>query len=174
METNSKRNHVQEKKKEKKGLYRTLTIIGYVFMIVGALIIAPVVCPPVFGYHTYTVAGDYSGQVKQSASLVYVKAADTYSAGNLVAVDNQDGDRDVEVYYIESAADGKVTLEKGNTIDTNQIVGRIVAKTPYFGYLSQLCFSVMGIILTVVIWVIAIVLATFANIIARKEKKKLA
>lgn len=158
----------EESKTERKGLLRTLTITGYVALIIGAFIIAPVVCPPIFGYHTYTVSADYSGLVQPAGSLVYAKSADVYSAGNLVAVDNQDGDRDVDVQYVASVADGKIVLENGSSVDENEVVGRIVAKTPFFGYLSQLCFSVVGIIVTVIIFAVGIGLTTYANILARK------
>lgn len=162
-----------EMKTEKKGLCRTLTIIAYGLLIIGLLIIAPVVCPPVFGYHTYTVSKDYSGNVNPSGSLVYAKASDVYNAGNLVAIDNLDDDRDVDVYYVASVAEGGIALESGAVVEQNQIVGRVVAKTPFFGYLSQLCFSVIGIILTVVILGAGIGLATYTNILARKEQKQL-
>ena len=171
MTTEKKTEKSPEKEMEKKGLLRTITIIAYALLIVGALIIAPVVCPPIFGYHTYTVSADYSGNVNPSGSLVYAKASDMYSAGNLVAIDNLDGDRDVDVYYVESVKDGKIALEDGSAVEMNQVIGRVVAKTPFFGYLSQLCFSVIGIIVIVIILGMGIGLATYANILARKEKK---
>jgi len=166
---------VEKNKKNKtksKGLLRTFTISGYLFLIIGALIIAPVICPPILGYHTYTVSADYSGLVNPAGSLVYVKSLDMYSAGNLVAVDNQDGDRDVDVQYVESVTEGKIALEDGASVDANQLVGKVVAKTPFFGYLSQLCFSVVGIIVTVIVFVVGIASTTYANILARKEKKQ--
>lgn len=161
-----------DNKTKRKGLLRTLTITGYLFLIIGALIIAPAVCPPIFGYDTYTVSADYSGLVNPAGSLVYAKPLDMYSAGNLVAVDNQDGDRDVNVHYVESVTDGKIELEDGASVDANQVVGKVVAKTPFFGYLTQLCFSVVGIIVTVIVFVVGIALTTYANILARKEKKQ--
>lgn len=151
---------------------RFLTIAAYALLLVGLLIIAPVVCPPVFGYHTYTVSEDYSGNMNPSGTLVYAKASGGYNAGNIVAVDNLDGDRDVDVYYAEAVQGDKVALEGGGTVGLDQVVGRVAAKTPFFGYLSQLCFTVWGIILTVVLLAAGIGMAAYANILTRREKKQ--
>lgn len=151
---------------------RALTTVAYVLLIAGLLIIAPVVCPLVFGYHTYTVSEDYSGNMNPSGTLVYAKASGGYNAGNIVAVDNLDGDRNVEVYYVEAVQGDKVTLEGGETVGLDQVVGRVAAKTPFFGYLSRLCFTVWGIILTVVIFAAGIGMAAYANVLTRREKKE--
>ena len=143
---------------------RALTIMAYALLIVGLLIIAPVVCPPVFGYHTYTVSEDYSGNMKPFGTLVYVEALSGYNTGNIVAVGNPDGGRDVDVYYVGSVQGGKITLEEGDTVDVDQVAGRVVAKTPFFGYLSRLCFSTGGIILTAALFAVGIGLAAYGNI----------
>lgn len=162
----------EKKVQDGKKSIRILTIAAYALLIVGLLIIAPVICPLVFGYHTYTVSEDYSGNMNPSGTLVYAKASSEYNAGNIVAVDNMDGDRDVDVYYVEAVQDGKVTLEGGDTVDMDQVAGRVAAKTPGFGYLSQLCFTVWGIILTVVLFAAGIGMAAYANILTRRGKKE--
>lgn len=162
----------EKKVQDVKQAIRALTVAAYALLIVGLLIIAPVVCPPIFGYHAYTVSEDYSGNINPSGSLVYAKALSGYNTGNIVAVDNLDGDRDVDVYYVKSVQGDEITLEDGDTVGMDQVVGRVAAKTPFFGYLSQLCFTVWGIILTVVILAGGIGLATYANILTRKEKKQ--
>lgn len=162
----------EKKVQDGKKSIRILTIAAYALLIVGLLIIAPVICPLVFGYHTYTVSEDYSGNMNPSGTLVYAKASSEYNAGNIVAVDNMDGDRDVDVYYVEAVQDGKVTLEGGNTVDMDQVAGRVAAKTPGFGYLSQLCFTVWGIILTAVLFAAGIGMAAYANILTRRGKKE--
>ena len=101
----------EKKVQDGKKSIRILTIAAYALLIVGLLIIAPVICPLVFGYHTYTVSEDYSGNMNPSGTLVYAKASSEYNAGNIVAVDNLDGDRDVDVYYVEAVQGDKVTLE---------------------------------------------------------------
>ncbi len=162
----------EKKVQDGKKSIRILTIAAYALLIVGLLIIAPVICPLVFGYHTYTVSEDYSGNMNPSGTLVYAKASSEYNAGNIVAVDNLDGDRDVDVYYVEAVQDGKVTLEGGDTVDMDQVAGRVAAKTPFFGYLSQLCFTVWGIILTAVLFAAGIGMAAYANILTRRGKKE--
>ena len=162
----------EKKVQDGKKSIRILTIAAYALLIVGLLIIAPVICPLVFGYHTYTVSEDYSGNMNPSGTLVYAKASSEYNAGNIVAVDNLDGDRDVDVYYVEAVQDGKVTLEGGDTVDVDQVAGRVAAKTPFFGYLSQLCFTVWGIILTAVLFAAGIGMAAYANILTRRGKKE--
>ncbi len=162
----------EKKVQDGKKSIRILTIAAYALLIVGLLIIAPVICPLVFGYHTYTVSEDYSGNMNPSGTLVYAKASSEYNAGNIVAVDNMDGDRDVDVYYVEAVQDGKVTLEGGDTVDMDQVAGRVAAKTPGFGYLSQLCFTVWGIILTAVLFAAGIGMAAYANILTRRGKKE--
>lgn len=163
-----KEKNVQDGKKS----VRFLTIAAYALLLVGLLIIAPVVCPPVFGYHTYTVSEDYSGNMNPSGTLVYAKASGGYNAGNIVAVDNLDGDRDVDVYYVEAVQGDKVALEGGGTVGLDQVVGRVAAKTPFFGYLSRLCFSTGGIILTAALFAVGIGLAAYGNIRTSVLRKK--
>lgn len=163
----------EKKQNGKKAKYKLLTVLGYVFLIAGLLIIAPVVCPPVLGYHAYTVANDKSGAVGSKGVLVYTKSVDGdgYEAGNVVAVDNSDGGRDVDVYYVVSNENGKVELENAASVDTDKVIGKVCGKTPFFGYLSQLVFSVLGIILTVVIFAIGIAATMLANKMARDNKE---
>ena len=166
----------KEKRVRKSGCI-SLTIIGYILLIIGLLIIAPVVCSPIFGYHTYTVNSDSTGNVNKSGSLVYTKVLDDadYSEGKIVAVENTDNESAVDVYYV-SANDSGLVLEDGDstrTVEYSQVKGRVVAKTPYIGYLSQLCFSVIGIVIIVVIFLAAIICTTAGNIIARKKKQEI-
>ncbi len=168
---------MEEEKKVRKSGYRALTTIGYILLIVGLLTIAPVVCPPIFGYHTYTVNSDSTGNVNPLGSLVYTKALDDadYAEGKIVAVENPDTGRAVDVYYV-SANDSGLVLEDGNstrTAEYSQVKGQVVAKTPYIGYLSQLCFSVVGIVVIVVIFLAAVVCTTAGNIIAKKKKQEI-
>ncbi|MBE5891613.1 MAG: hypothetical protein E7282_11720 [Lachnospiraceae bacterium] len=158
--------------KKKRGLPLALTIIAYALIILGLLIIAPVVCPPVFGYHTYTVASDESGEVGASGVLVYAKATDSYKSGNLIAVDNEDDDRDVDVCVVESSSDSTVTVSGGKTVDADLVLGKVRARTPFFGYLCQLCFSVVGIVITVALFVVGLILMMIANSKAKKENQK--
>lgn len=163
----------EKKLQDGKQPVRALTIAAYALLIVGALIVAPVVCPPVFGYHTYTVSEDFSGNMNPSGTLVYVKALSGYNMGNIVAVDHPDEARAVDVYYVGAVQGDKITLEDGDTVDADQVIGRVAAKTPFIGYLSQLCFNVWGIILTVGIFAVGIGMAAYANFRIRKEKKQL-
>lgn len=163
----------EKKLQDGKQSIRVLTIAAYALLIAGVLIIAPVVCPMVFGYHTYTVSEDFSGNLNPSGTLVYVKASSGYNTGNIVAVNHSEGDRAVDVYYVGAVQGDKITLEDGDTVDADRVIGRIAAKTPFIGYLSQLCFSVWGIILTAVLFAVGIGMATCANILIRKEKQQL-
>ena len=55
---------------EKKGKRRTLTVLGYALMIVFLLIVLPVVLPAIFGYHTYTVGSDATGNISKYGNVV--------------------------------------------------------------------------------------------------------
>lgn len=156
--------------KEQKGKRRTITTLGYVLMIVFLLIVLPVVLPPIFGYHTHTVGTDTTGEISKYGSVVYTKTIDdtSYVEGNIVAIEAEG--RDVDVYYVDANdADAKtLAIRGGDTASYDQVVGHVVAKTPFIGYLSQLCFSVVGIIVTVVIFAVALGLMMYANKISKE------
>lgn len=162
--------NVENKKNNKNAKHKRLTVIGYVLLVLAFLIVAPVACPPVFGYHTYTVSSDSTGLVSKT-SLVYAKASNNYQPGEIVAIDNLDGDRDVDVDYVTSGDDSTLTLEGGKTVELAQVLGRVAAKTPVWGILSQLCFSVVGIIVTILIFVAGAALTIWANKLARKNEE---
>ena len=88
---------------EKKGKRRAVTISGYALLIVFLLIILPVVLPPIFGYHTYLLGTDATGNIS-AGSLVYIKEIDetSYVEGNIVALKSDEGTRRVDVYYVDS------------------------------------------------------------------------
>lgn len=157
---------------EQKGKRRTVTTVGYVLMIVFLLIVLPVVLPPIFGYHTYTVGSDHTGLISKYGSVVYTKAIDesSYVEGNIVAIQTEDKSRDVNVYYVDTNDANAKTLaiREGDTASYDQVVGHVVAKTPFIGYLSQLCFSVVGIIVTVIIFAAGLGLMIYANKISKE------
>ena len=169
MENQKQNNEKQGSKKGKSGL----TVVGYILLILALVTIAPVVCPPIFGYHTYTVSSDNTGLISSNGSVVYTKSLGSYEEGNMVAVDNQDGDRDVDVYYVEANdADAKqLVLEGGTTVAYDQIHGRVVAKTPFIGYLCQLNFSIIGIIVIVAAFVAGLFITIKANKMAKEAKE---
>ena len=160
---------------EQKGKRRTVTTLGYVLLIVFLLIVLPVVLPPIFGYHTYTLGNDVTGNISKG-SLVYVKEIDdaSYVEGNIVALE-ADG-RNVDVYYVDANdADAKtLAVRDGSTAAYDQVVGHVVAKTPFIGYLSQLCFSVVGIVLTVVIFIAGLGCMMYANKVSKEVNQQLA
>ena len=97
---------------EKKGKRRTLTVLGYALMIVFLLIVLPVVLPAIFGYHTYTVGSDATGNISKYGNVVYLKAVsnDSYDEGNIVAVQESDSSRKVDVYYVDANDTAAQTL----------------------------------------------------------------
>lgn len=60
---------------------------------------------------------------------------------------------------------------EGEIVDA--VAGHVVAKTPFIGYLSQLCFSVVGIIVTVVIFVAGLGCMMYANKISKEVNQEL-
>ena len=157
---------------EHKGKRRTLTILGYALMIVFLLIVLPVVLPPIFGYHTHTMGTDTTGNISKYGSVVYVMEIDdsTYAEGNIVAVQTAEKSRDVDVYYVDANNTELHTLNvrTGDTVAYDQIAGKVVAKTPFIGYLSQLCFSVLGIIVTIIIFAAGLGLMMYVNKISKE------
>ena len=160
---------------EKKGKRRALTISGYALLIVFLLIILPVVLPPIFGYHTYLLGADTTGNIS-TGSLVYIKEIDetSYVEGNIVALKSDEGKRRVDVYYVDSNDTDADTLavRDGGTAAYDEVTGHVVAKTPFMGYLSQLCFSAAGIIVTVIIFAAGLGLTIYANKISRKYNEE--
>ena len=129
---------------EKKGKRTGLTILGYVLVIVALLTVLPVVLPPIFGYHTYLSGTDHTGNISKYGSVVYLKTIDeaTYKDGNI--------------------------LRDGNGVSYKVVKGQVIAKTPFIGYLSQLCFSAVGIIVTVVIFAAGVAIMMYVNKISKE------
>ena len=140
---------------EKKGKRIGLTILGYALVIVALLIVLPVVLPPIFGYHTYLSGTDHTGNISKNGSVVYLKTIDeaSYKDGNLVA--------------IESSAK-EIALRDGKGVSYKVVKGQVIAKTPFIGYLNQLCFSAVGIIVTVVIFAAGVAIMMYVNKISKE------
>lgn len=161
---------------EKKGKRRTLTVLGYALMIVFLLIVLPVVLPAIFGYHTYTVGSDATGNISKYGNVVYLKAVsnDSYDEGNIVAVQESDSSRKVDVYYVDAndTAAQTLAIREGETVSYEQIAGKVVAKTPFIGYLSQLCFSAAGIIVTILIFAAGLGLMMYVTRSAKRSIRR--
>lgn len=164
-----------ENKKSKAFPY-TLTVVGYLLIIIFLFMVAPVVCPPIFGYHTYTVNSDSTGLISAKGSVVYAKAVDctSFVNGNLIAIDNSDGDRDVDCYYVDAndVSSQTITLRGGDTVSYDLVKGNIRAKTPFIGYLCGVVFTVGGVIVSIVLLAAGIVITTIANKIRKKQKEE--
>ena len=150
---------------EKKGKRTGLTILGYVLVIVALLTVLPVVLPPIFGYHTYLSGTDHTGNISKYGSVVYLKTIDeaSYKDGNIVAIESADSSaRRVDSYAKE------IALRDGNGVSYKVVKGQVIAKTPFIGYLSQLCFSAVGIIVTVVIFAAGVAIMMYVNKISKE------
>lgn len=158
---------------EKKGMRRTLTILGYACVIVFLLAVLPVILPPIFGYHTYLNGTDTTGLISKYGSVVYVKEIDNsaFTDGNIVAVANEK--RTVDASYVASN-DGldTLTLKNGSSVSYDQVKGQVVAKTPFIGYLSQLCFSVAGVIVLIVLLAAGVGLMMYVNKISKEINQR--
>ena len=158
---------------EKKGKRTGLTILGYALVIVALLTVLPVVLPPIFGYHTYLSGTDHTGNISKYGSVVYLKEIDesSYKDGNIVAVVSADSSsRKVDEYYVDSndTSSKEISLRDGSSVSYDAIKGHVVAKTPFIGYLSQLCFSVVGIIVTIVIFAAGLGIMMYVNKISKR------
>ena len=167
---------MNNKKEQNKAFPYIITVVGYAFIILFLLITAPVVCPPIIGQHTYTVSSDYTGLIPEKGTLVYTLKDDKTSIaiGNIVAVDNEDGDREVDCYYVDSndTTSHTIALRDGKTVSYDLVKGKIQKKTPFFGYLSGILFHVWGIILDLVLLAAGIVLTVMANKIRKQQKEE--
>lgn len=160
---------------EKKAKRRTLTVLGYICCIVALIAVLPVILAPVFGRHAYLNGTDSTGNISKYGSLVYVKDIDaaSFEDGNIVAVSNDNKNRTVDVYYVESNdRSNTLTLRTGDSVSYAQIKGKVVAKTPFIGYLSQLCFSAAGIIVLVVVFAAGLALMMYVNKISKEINQK--
>ena len=153
---------------EKKGKRTGLTILGYVLVIVALLIVLPVVLPPIFGYHTYLSGTDHTGNISKYGSVVYLKTIDeaSYKDGNIVAIESADSSAR-RVDSNDSSAK-EIALRDGNGVSYKVVKGQVIAKTPFIGYLSQLCFSAVGIIVTVVIFAAGVAIMMYVNKISKE------
>ena len=164
--------NVEEKINRHRGKRITLTILGYLCVIVVLLAVLPAVLPPIFGYHTYTLGNDTTGNISKYGSVVYLKEVDegSWQNGNLVAVKSAETGRDVDVYYVDSndTAGETLAFDTGDMAKYDKIAGKVIAQTPFIGYLSQLCFSVVGIILIVILFVAGLGLMMYTNKISKE------
>ena len=147
--------------------------MGYVLVIVALLTVLPVVLPPIFGYHTYLSGTDHTGNISKYGSVVYLKTIDeaTYKDGNIVAIESADSSaRRVDSYYVDSndSSAKEIALRDGNGVSYKVVKGQVIAKTPFIGYLSQLCFSAVGIIVTVVIFAAGVAIMMYVNKISKE------
>lgn len=149
---------------------RALTVAGYLCLTIVLLAVIPVFLPQVFGYQTYLVNADTTKQVSEPKTLVYVENMDNaaYEAGNIVAV-LSDKTKRVDVYTVASN-DGKeaLTMKSGEKVQYDKVAGHVAAKLPFVGFLGQICFSIVGMIALVIIFVMAIVCLTYGNKIAKE------
>lgn len=149
---------------------RALIVAGYLCLTIVLLAVIPVFLPQVFGYQTYLVSADTTKQVSEPKTLVYVEDMDNaaYEAGNIVAV-LSDKTKRVDVYTVASN-DGKeaLTMKSGEKVQYDKVAGHVAAKLPFVGFLGQICFSIIGMIILVVIAVMAIVFLTYGNKIAKE------
>ena len=142
-------------------------------VIVALLIVLPVVLPPIFGYHTYLSGTDHTGNISKYGSVVYLKTIDeaSYEDGNIAAIESSDSsNRTVDSYYVDSndSSAKEIALRDGNGVSYKVIKGQVIAKTPFIGYLSQLCFSVVGIIVTIVIFAAGVAIMMYVNKISKE------
>ena len=141
-----------------------LTVAGYLCLTIVLLAVIPVFLPQFFGYRytTYLVSTDTTKQVSEPKTLVYVENMDNaaYEAGNVVAVFS-DRTKRVDVYTVASN-DGKetLTMKSGEKVQYEKVAGHVAAKLPLVGFLGQICFSIVGMIALVIIFVMAIVFLT--------------
>lgn len=151
----------------KKGLRIVFTIFAYVFFIFTAVAVLPVVCPLVFGYHTYAVSSDHtSNGVVSGSSVVYTDktATDLINGGAYVAINSSDSKK-VRVYTVgaNNVGDSTITLNTKEVVNYDQVVGKVVAKTPFVGLFTQLCNTIPGIILIAFIFIVGVILTIVAN-----------
>lgn len=173
--SNNKGNNTYDNQQidEKKGKRTGLTILGYVLVIVALLTVLPVVLPPIFGYHTYLAGTDHTGNISKYGSVVYLKEIEetSFKDGNIIAVEPADSaNRTVDVYYVDSndSSAKEIALRDADSTGYDAVKGQVVAKTPFIGYLSQLCFSVVGIIVTIVIFAAGLGIMMYVNKISKK------
>lgn len=151
---------------------RALTVAGYLCLTIVLLAVIPVFLPQFFGYRytTYLVSTDTTKQVSEPKTLVYVENMDhaAYEAGNVVAVFS-DKTKRVDVYTVASN-DGKeaLTMKSGEKVQYDKVAGHVAAKLPLVGFLGQICFSIVGMIALVIIFVMAIACLTYGNKIAKE------
>lgn len=151
---------------------RALTVAGYLCLTLVLLAVIPVFLPQFFGYRytTYLVSADTTKQVSEPKTLVYVEDMDhaAYEEGNIVAV-LSDKTKRVEIHAVASN-DGKdtLTMKSGKKVQYDEVAGHVAAKLPFVGFLGQICFSMVGMIVLVIIFVMAIVFLTYGNKIAKE------
>lgn len=173
--TNVNTNTEDEKIKKKRGSRVTLTTIGYILIIVVMLSVFPVVLPMIFGYQTRNVETDYSGAVWEIYSVAYYKPcnANDLSEAGYIATDAAYSTKKVDIYYATAIGDGTVTVENGKSVPAESVRGVVRAKTPFIGILTGLCFSVIGIIVLIILFVVGLCCMIFANKISKEVNQEI-
>ena len=160
---------------ERKSAGLFLLIISYVFFLVVAVAVMPVVLPKIWGYHAHTVKNDTTGMVSQVSSVVYTNdtAIKSLVGADPIAV-SFDGSKEVTVCRVSknNIDDQTITItlvsdegvKTDEVVNYDKVVGYVVAYTPFIGVLTHLCDSIMGCIFVGLLVVVGVVL----NIVSKK------
>lgn len=158
----------------KKGLRNLLTAITYTLLVFILLSVLPVVVPMIFGYKSMIAGKDTTGLVS-NGSVVYVKDVDCTElvSGNIFVAKTDSVNDKVTVYYVgANDRDARaLTARNGENVAYYLVKGRVEAKTPIVGYLSQLCYSAIGIVVLVLAAVVMIVLSIVGNKLGKDVSK---
>lgn len=167
---------VEEKqaKKKKKGAWGVVVLLAYLLMIVAIFMLVPILCPMILGYQTKNVNDDSTGQISPYGSVVYVKTidCDNFIDGNIIAVESDDNFVDVHFVDKNNKGEEKITLRNGKTVDYDDVVGKVAAKTPFIGYLTQFCRDITGYAIAGGMLLAGVILMAVKNGADKKRNKK--
>lgn len=160
---------------KKKNIKNVVTVICYVLLIFILLSVLPVLAPKIFGYNTMLVGNDTTGLVSTNGSVVYVKEVDCtgLESGNIFAAKTDSASDKVTIYYVgaNNIDTRTLTARNGESVAYYLVNGQVAAKTPFIGYVCQLCYSAAGIICLVIAGAVIVVLSIIGNKLGKDVSK---
>ena len=168
---------------ENKILSRLLNALGLSLVILVIIAVLPLSLPKLTGMKVYGILSDSMLPEYSVGGVVYVKPCDTATLqlGDVITYTlGSDTDRVMTHRIVEIGTDGEFWTkgDNNNSIDANpvnpsRVVGKVVFHLPYLSAVAAFLDSTVGIICTIILFLVAVMLWMLADIVKRSKRSLL-
>jgi signal peptidase len=157
-----------------------LEIISWIFVCLLILIIGQTVFSRLNfpgSYKTFLVQSGSMSPVIKTGDLIFVKPINQYQKGDIITFTDSDSKK--VTHRIYEIKDNQLIVTKGdansvtdnNTINSQQIIGKVFLNLPYLGYIITFSKTLPGIITLIIIPSTIIIYDEFRKIFGHLSKK---